>query len=107
MVFSKLVHSKPGTSVLDITVLPALDYEFPSRPTAPLLTVAALKRIGAATVRELSVKLLLNDPLILGDGFLGQFTEKGQRVGFVVGGLHHHEDGHAEKDGLNLSLIKI
>ena len=39
--------------------------------------------------------------LVFGDGFLGQFAEEGQGVGFVVRGLHHHEDGHAEEDGLN------
>ena len=38
---------------------------------------------------------------VFSDGFLGQFAEEGQGVGFVVGGFHHHEDGHAEEDGLN------
>jgi hypothetical protein len=39
--------------------------------------------------------------LVFGDGFLGQFAEEGEGVGFVPGGFHHHEDGHAEEDGLN------
>src|ERR1035438_1700747 len=39
--------------------------------------------------------------LVFGDGFLGEFAEEGEGVGFVVGGFHHHEDGHAEEDGLN------
>lgn len=32
---------------------------------------------------------------------MSQVAEEREGVGFVVGGLYHHEDRHAEQDGLN------
>src|ERR1039458_8137916 len=42
--------------------------------------------------------------LVFSYGFLGQFAEEGKGVRFVVGGLHHHEDGHADEHQLNEAM---
>ena len=43
-------------------------------------------------------------PLVFSHGFLGEFAEEGKGVGFVVGGLHHHENGHADEYQLNEAM---
>src|ERR1019366_7376582 len=42
--------------------------------------------------------------LVFSHGFLGEFAEEGKWVGFVVSGLHHHEDGHGDEYQLNEAM---